>query len=277
MKRSPKLLILPMIAALALSVTACTSTSASPSAAGPTGTGGSGILQQVLEKDVLRVGVQTEVAPWGLLNSDGSREGYDIALAEVLAESLGAKVEYVNASNETRIPLLQTDKVDVVIASFTATTERAQSVAFSIPYAATGTVVVVPEGSDIESYEDLAGHSVATSRGSSGEVILEEEFPDAEATKFESYADSLQALRSGKVEALIESTVVANQLVADEDGFRLVDADVLRPSLMSVGVAQGDSVWLDYVDTFVRLWNNSGQNQAATQEWLATDMPEFLK
>ncbi len=272
MKRSPKLLILPLIAAVALVTTACTSTGAGPSASGSTSH-----LQTVMEKDVLRVGVQTEVAPWGLLNSDGSREGYDIELADALAESLGAEVEFVNASNETRIPLLQTDKADVVIASFTITTERAQSVAFSIPYAATGTVVVVPEASDIQGYNDLAGRTVATSRGSSGEVILGEEFPDAVGTNFESYADSLQALRSGKVEALIESTVVANQLVASEPGFRLVEGDVLRPSLMSVGVAQGDPVWLNYVDTFIRIWNNSGQNQAATQKWLDTDMPEFLK
>lgn len=271
MKRSPKLLIVPILAAVAVLATACTSTGDTPGESGPSA------LQSVLESKTLRVGVQTEVAPWGQLNSDGTREGYDIDLANALAESLGVEVEFVNASNETRIPLLQTEKADVVIASFTITAERAQSVEFSIPYAATGTVVVVPEGSVIDSYDDLAGKSVATSRGSSGEVILQEVLPDAEATKFESYADSLQALRSGKVDALIESTIVANQLVAQEPGFRLVDGDVLRPSLMAVGVRQGDATWLNYVDTFIRLWNNSGQNQAATQEWLATDMPEFLK
>jgi len=273
MKRSPKLLIVPVIAAVALLVSACTSTNAGGGAA----TAGASTLDDVLASKVVRVGVQTEVSPWGLLKSDGTREGYDIDMAEALAASLGAEVEYVNASNETRIPLLQTDKVDVVIASFTVNPERAQSVEFSIPYAATGTVVVVPENSSIRSYADLAGKSVATSRGSSGELILEEEFPEATATKFESYADSLQALRSGKVDALIESTVTANQLVASEPGFRLIAGDVLRPSLMAIGVQQGDPEWLRYVDTFVRLWNNSGQNQAATQKWLATDVPEFIR
>lgn len=272
MRRSPKLLV-TIIAVLALIITGCTSRSGE----GAPGAPATSKLQSVLDGKVLRVGVQTEVAPWGLLNSDGSRTGYDIDLANALAESLGATVEFVNASNETRIPLLQTDKADVMIASFTITAERAQSVAFSAPYAATGTVVVVPQGSDIQSYDQLAGRSVATSRGSSGETILAAEFPEAQGTKFESYADSLQALRANKVDALIESTVVANQLVADEPGFRLVQGEVLRPSLMAIGVAQGDPTWLQYINTFVELWNTSGQNQGAYETWLKTDMPETLK
>ncbi len=273
MKRSSKWLIAPAIAAVALLVAGCTS---SPSSAGAAPAGESH-LNQVLDRKVLRVGVQTEVAPWGVLTSNGSREGYDITMAEALAESLGAEVEWVNATNETRIPLIQTDKVDVVIASFTVTPERAQSVGFSIPYAATGTVIVVPVDSDIQTYADVAGRTVATSRGSSGETILGEVFPDAQATKFESYADSLQALRTGKVEALIESTVVANQLVAAEPAFRILDEDIIRPSLMAIGAAPNDQVWLNYLDTFIRTWNVSGRNDAASQEWLKADMAEFLR
>lgn len=272
-----KKVLIGVAAALAvLSATAgCTSQGAQASSGGSSAANSH--LDRILKSKTIKIAVQSEAAPWGVQQSGGQYEGFDIDIANALGKALGAKVEFTAATNESRIPLLQADKVDVVIASFTATNERAQQVAFTLPYAAGGTLIAVPANSPIHSYDDLKGKTVSASRGSIGETILKNHFPDANPSLFNSFADSVQALKSGKVDALIENNVIVPQLVSQDSSLRILQGPVLEPSLMSMGIQQGDQVWMDYLNTFIRNYNVSGANDASSQKWLHQPMPDFLK
>ncbi len=273
-----KKILAGVVATLALVTAGCTSSGANASGGGGGTTSASDShLTQVLKSHTIRIGVQSEAAPWGVQKSDGSFEGFDIDIAKALADALGAKPKFIAVTNESRIPMLQADKADVMIASFTATDERAQQVAFTIPYAAGGTLIAVPENSSIRSYGDLAGKSVSASRGSIGEQILESHFPKAKPALFNSFADSVQALKSGKVDALIENNVIVPQLVQKDSNLRVLQGPVLEPSLMSMGIKQGDQVWMNYLNNFIRNYNVSGQNDTASKKWLSQPMPDFLK
>lgn len=262
-------------AALALATAGCTSPEKSAKASG--GGGSESHLTRVLKSKTVRVAVQSEAAPWGVLQSSGTYEGFDIDIANALGKSLGAEVKFVSTTNESRIPLIQADKVDVVIASFTATNERAKQVGFTVPYASGGTLVAVRADSPIKTYADLKGKSVSASRGSIGETILKKQFPDAKPALFNSFADSVQALKSNKVDALIENNVIVPELVAKDKGIRVLEGPVLQPSLMSMGIQQGDQIWMNYLNTFIRNYNVSGENDTSSQKWLNQPMPSFLK
>jgi polar amino acid transport system substrate-binding protein len=273
-----KTMLAIVIAVVALLSAGCMSRSDSGGGSGSaSGSVSDSHLTRVLKSHTLRVGVQTEAAPWGVRQSDGSYQGFDIDIAKALGKALGAKVQFVPASNESRIPMLQADKADVMIASFTATDERAQQVAFTIPYAAGGTLIAVPKDSSIKSYADLAGKTVSASRGSIGEQILESHFPKAQPSLFNTFADSVQALKSGKVDALIENNVIVPDLVRKDSNLRILQGPVLEPSLMAMGVQQGDQVWLNYLNNFIRNYNVSGENDAASRKWLHQPMPAYLK
>ncbi|HEY6935186.1 MAG TPA: transporter substrate-binding domain-containing protein [Marmoricola sp.] len=273
-----KTMLAIVIAVVALLSAGCMSRSDSGGGSGSaSGSVSDSHLTRVLKSHTLRVGVQTEAAPWGVRQSDGSYQGFDIDIAKALGKALGAKVQFVPASNESRIPMLQADKADVMIASFTATDERAQQVAFTIPYAAGGTLIAVPKDSSIKSYADLAGKTVSASRGSIGEQILESHFPKAQPSLFNTFADSVQALKSGKVDALIENNVIVPDLVRKDSNLRILQGPVLEPSLMAMGVQQGDQVWLTYLNNFIRNYNVSGENDAASRKWLHQPMPAYLK
>lgn len=275
MIRVKKKVLVGVAAALALLATGCTSPSNGATDGAPAA--GDSHLTEVLKSGEIEIAVQSQAAPWGVQQSSGEYEGFDIEIAKALGDALGATIKFIPVTNESRIPMLQADKADVMIASFTATDERAQQVAFTIPYAAGGTLIAVPKDSDITSYDDLKGKSVSASRGSIGEQILEAQFPDAKPALFNSFADSVQALKSGKVDALIENNVIVPELVQQDDNIRILQGPVLSPSLMSMGVQQGDQVWLDYLDNFIRNYNVSGANDASSQKWLHQPMPEFLK
>ncbi len=263
------------IAALAvvLLASACTSSGQTGPAAG-----GPSTLTKVLENKKLTVGVFADAPPYGVMNSSGQYEGFDIDKAHALADSLGAEVEFVSTTNASRIPMLETGKVDVIIAALTNLDERAQVVAMTRPYASEGQLVVVPAASDIRTYDDLDGRAVAATRGSVPASILESRFPQANASLYEAVADSIQALRSGKVDALMESTaVVADIRRSEGDAVRVLEAPALSPSLVSFGAKMGDQVWLNYLNNFIMNYNISDAANESYNRWLGMDVPALIK
>ncbi|MET3174619.1 UNVERIFIED_ORG: polar amino acid transport system substrate-binding protein [Arthrobacter sp. UYCu721] len=235
-------------------------------------------LKQILDKKTIRIAVSPDTPGFGVMDSAGKYQGFDIDIANALGESLGVNVEYVSTTNESRIPLLMTDKADVVIATFTATNERARQVEMTLPYAASAQVFMVPADSPANGYDDLAGKTVASSRGSTGEQIIQKDFPNTKIADFSTVADSIQALKSKKADALIEETAIVAALVKAEPGaFKVLKGAELRPVLFSMGVKPGDQAWTNYLNTFIRNYNVSGANQTSLQKWFGLDMPAFLK
>jgi polar amino acid transport system substrate-binding protein len=268
-----KIVLAVLIAVMGLLLSSCTS-SGQGGAAGD----GRSVLTKVLQTKKISIGVFADAPPYGVMSSSGEYEGFDIDKARALAKSLGAEVEFVGTTNASRIPMLETGKVDVIIAALTNLDERAQVVAMTRPYASEGQLVVVPAGSDIRSYEDLSGKRVAATRGSVPATILQTQFPEANANLFEAVADSIQALRSGKVDALMESTAVVADIRKSEAGaIRVLDAPALAPSLVSFGVKMGDQIWLNYLNNFIMNYNISQAANESYNRWLGVDVPDLIK
>ncbi len=165
MRRALRAVFAALAAITALVLAGCTSS-------GQTGTSQSSVLTKVLTSKKITIGVFADAPPYGVMNSSGEYEGFDIDKARALADSLGARVEFVSATNASRIPMLETGKADVIIAALTNLDERAQVVALTRPYASEGQLVVVPTESPIRRYDDLAGRTVASTRGSVPATIL---------------------------------------------------------------------------------------------------------
>jgi polar amino acid transport system substrate-binding protein len=275
-KATSKLLVIPVLGIAAV-LAGCTSSGASNASAGAAPAASQSHLNKILKSKSIKIAVKSDTVPWGTLKANGGYEGYDVDLANALGKSLGAKVNLVSTTNQTRIPLLQTDKVDAVIADFSIIPTRAQSIEFSRPYFEVSISFDVHKNSSITSYADLDGKTVSVSRGSTQEIALKDQFPNVKAVLFSSYADALQAFKSGKADAVIQNTDIMQKLTKDDSSVRLLDGPPLNPVGLAIGVKQGDQLWLNYVNTFIQDWNDSGQNQKETQKWVGTDMPGFLK
>lgn len=234
-------------------------------------------LSKILDSNKIRIAVSQDNPPWSVMNTSSQYEGFDIDLATALAKSLKADIEWVVATDETRIPILQADKADVVIATFTETAERAQSVDFSIPYAATGVLIAVAKDSGIKAYDDLAGKTVAASRGSTGAIRLKSSFPDATLKEFNNTADAFQAVKSGQVDGVIDDMVLVPEFAKKNDGFEVLQGSLLSPAVLGMGVQQSDQQWLNYVNSFIRSYVFAGGIETAYQKWLGTGMPDYLR
>lgn len=259
--------------AAALTVVACTSDGATEG----TGNAGPNKLDEIIESGTLRVAVLPDFPPASVQNASGDFEGYEPDIARLLAEALGVELEFVSTDGASRLPLLEADRVDVNISSWTATDERARAVGYSIPYFAAGASVLYSNDNPIESYDDLAGLSVSVARGSTNDTIMTEDFPDTEIVRFESIADAVQALRSGQVDAAVEGqATVLQEVENDPESFGMIDEEPLRPSLISMGVLPDDQIWLNFLNNFIRNLNASGTNAEIYQEWYGTEISDLI-
>lgn len=266
-----KLVLIPALAC-ALLLSGCTS----PENSAGGGTAAASQLDKVIKSGTVRVAVLPDYPPWSVQTPDGGFEGYDIDIAEKLAEALGVELELVSTDGTSRLPLLKSDRVDVNISEWTATDERAKEAGFTIPYVAHGAGVMFNTANPVESYADLAGKSVSVARGSTNDSIMTKNFPDTKVERFETIADAMAALQAGKVDALVEGSSTVAQMAEDDANYAVVDEPVLFPSLVSMGALKEDQVWINYLNNFIRNLNASGTNQELFQKWGNEDLPDII-
>ena len=128
-------------------------------------------VDEIIKRGKVIIGVNTTTPIFGLAGKDGVPEGYDPDVARLVGKYLGVQVEFVPVTGANRLPFLLTNRVDMVIALFGITPERAQQIWFSIPYASEAAVLVAPGKRAIKTIDDLAGLKVGVPKGAMQDLI----------------------------------------------------------------------------------------------------------
>src|SRR5262249_58596531 len=113
-------------------------------------------VDDIIKRGKVVIGVNTTTPIFGLIGKDGQPEGYDPDVARLAAKYMGVPVEFVSVTGANRIPYLLSGRVDIVIALFGITPERALQVSFSIPYASEAATLVAPASRNVKTIDDLA-------------------------------------------------------------------------------------------------------------------------
>lgn len=235
-------------------------------------------LDKVLREKKLTVGVILSIPPNGFKNDAGEPDGFDADVAKLAAKALGVDLEIVDTASADRIPSLRTGKVDLVIGQLTMNPERAKVIGFSDPYiAAFQMSVAVLKDSAVQKAADLAGKSVAVTKGSSNAARFVQIVPDATVLNFDSLQQGLLALQQGQVDAVIDDGNVLSYQAKIDSNVRVLDDEVLKKYVEynGIGVRRGDQDWLNWVNQFVFDMNQSGQTRAIYKKWYEADMPNI--
>ena len=162
MKTLKKITAVLSAALIALTVTACANNSDKASS-------DDGQLyrtvDEIKESGTIRIGVFTDKNPFGYIDNNGEYQGYDVYFAERIAQDLGVTLEFVPTEAANRVEFLETGKVDIVLANFTVTDERAEKVDFALPYMKVALGVVSPDDNIITSVEQLADKTLIVVKG----------------------------------------------------------------------------------------------------------------
>ncbi len=236
-------------------------------------------LDKIIASKTLTVGIILSLPPFGMKNEAGEPDGFDVDVAKLAAERLGAKLEIVDTTAADRIPNLRTGKVDMIVGQFTRNSERAKVVSFSDPYiTAVVMAIAVPKDSTATEAKDLDGKRVAVIKGTTQDAAFSAAVPGADVQRFDSSAAALLALKQGQVDAMIEDGNFLNYQ-AKLDGNIKVLIDPAFKNLVdynSIGLQRGDQEWLNWVNMFVFELNTSGKGRELYRKWFDADMPAPL-
>ncbi len=160
------------------------------------------------------------------------------------------------------IPLLTANKVDLVLANFTITPERAEQVDFSIPYFSSGQQFIVRKGS-LKSPEDLNKWRVGVDKGTVNEGVLRDKFPGAKVIAYDDTPFAFTALRNGQVQAITQDGpkligLLAN--VPDKDKYE-VPPFTISNDLIGVGIPKGEKALAEFVNQSLTELEAGGQAQ----------------
>ena len=227
-------------------------------------------LEEVKSQETMRVGVRFDAPPYGYIDDAGQNAGYDIDIVKNIAEKLGVEIEFIQVTGKTRIPMLESSKVDVLVAATTHTRKRDEQIDFTIPYLMTGSQLVTKSGSGIIALADLDGKTVATVQGTTGEKIVREQAPGAELQVYQEWPQAFLALKQGLADAICVGQFVGAKFAAEDGDFQLVGPLLLEEPI-AMGVRENDSAWRDALNFALQDSVRDGDFAAIWHEWFGQD------
>ena len=133
-------------------------------------------LDEIKEDGTINIGVFSDKNPFGYVDENGDYQGYDVYFANRLAKDLGVKVKYVSVDPASRVEYLTSAKVDIILANFTVTDERAKQVDFALPYMKVALGVVSPSNQLISDVDALEGKTLIVGKGTTAETYFEKHY-----------------------------------------------------------------------------------------------------
>jgi polar amino acid transport system substrate-binding protein len=182
------------------------------------------------------------------VDENGEYQGYDIYFANRIAEDLGVEVEFVPTEAASRVEYLTSGKVDIVLANFTVTEERAESVDFALPYMKVALGVVSPDDALITDVADLDGKTLIVTKGTTAETYFTENYPDVTLQKYDQYTEAYNALLDGRGDAFSTDNTEVLAWALSNPGFTvgiesLGDIDTIAPA-----VTKGNETLLNWIN-----------------------------
>ncbi|WP_408071959.1 transporter substrate-binding domain-containing protein [Butyrivibrio sp. JL13D10] len=214
-------------------------------------------LDEIKDSGTINIGVFSDKSPFGYVDENGEYAGYDVYFAEKIGEDLGVDINYVSTEAANRIEYLQTGKVDIILANFTVTEERAQEVDFALPYMNVALGVVSPSDKVVESLESVGDDDqIIVISGTTAETFLEKNFPDIKLQKYDAYAEAKTAFENGNGVAWANDNTEVIAFSLENEGYTvgipsLGDADTIAPA-----VTKGNETLLDWLNSEIETIGN---------------------
>lgn len=226
-------------------------------------------VEQIKKSRKVVIAVFSDKKPFGYVDENGLYRGYDVYFGDRIAKDLGVKVEYVPVEAASRVEVLATGKVDIVLANFTRTPERAEKVDFALPYMKVALGVVSPEAALIEKPEDLFGKKLIISKGTTAETYFTKNYPEVELLKFDQYSEAYNALVDGRGAAMSTDNTEVLAWALENPGFKVGIESLGSLDAIAPAVQKGNKSLLD--------WINNEIVSLAEEKFFHADYEETLR
>ncbi len=210
-------------------------------------------LDEIKADGKINIGVFSDKNPFGYVDENGEYQGYDVYFAERIGKDLGVDINYVSTEAASRVEYLETGKVDIVLANFTVTDERAQKVDFALPYMNVALGVVSPEDRVIKDLSEIgADDQVIVISGTTAETYLEENNPEIKLQKFDTYAAAKTSFENGTGVAWANDNTEVIAYSLENPGYVVGIPSLGSQDTIAPAVSKGNSTLLDWLNDEIK-------------------------
>ncbi|EPW7418693.1 cysteine ABC transporter substrate-binding protein [Campylobacter upsaliensis] len=211
-------------------------------------------IERIKNAGVVKIGVFGDKPPFGYVDEKGANQGYDIIFAKRIAKELLGdenKVEFVLVEAANRVEFLKSNKVDIILANFTQTPERAEQVDFALPYMKVALGVVVPEDSEIKSVEDLKDKTLILNKGTTADAYFTKNYADIKTLKFDQNTETFAALMDKRGDALAHDNTLLFAWVKERPDYKVVIKELGNQDVIAPAVKKGDKELKEFIDNLI--------------------------
>ncbi len=210
-------------------------------------------LDEIKESGTVNIGVFSDKNPFGYVDENGEYQGYDVYFAERIGQDLGVKINYVSTEAANRVEYLETGKVDIILANFTVTAERAEKVDFALPYMNVALGVVSPDSRVITDLSEVtADDEVIVISGTTAETYLTENNPEIKLQKYDTYANAKNAIENGNGVAWANDNTEVIAFALQNPGYTVGIPSLGSQDTIAPAVSKGNTTLLNWINDEIR-------------------------
>ena len=264
----------------ALALTACGGSSSTASSAAASSVASSAAASSeaasaaadltTVEAGKLTMATNATFPPYEMTTDDGTIEGIDVETAQAIADKLGLELQVDDMDFDAALLSVQQGKADIAMAGITVTDERKAVMAFSDSYATGIQSIIVPEGSDIATADDLAGKKIGTQRGTTGYLYCSDDFGEDAVVAYDNGLTAVQALNNGQVDAVVIDNEPAKAYVESNPGLKILDTSYAEEDY-AIGMNKDNTALLDAVNAALEELKADGTLQSIVDKYITAE------
>ncbi|WP_299778302.1 ABC transporter substrate-binding protein [uncultured Roseobacter sp.] len=230
-------------------------------------------VQEIVNRGVLNVAVQTQGPPFSFVDKHGERTGFAVEVVKLIAQDMGVEIEFQDYEWKGLIPSLLAEKVDFIAADMTPTPQRALQLVFTEPFYYSDVVAYVAGGSEAATWQDLntEGVKIGVPQASSHVKFVRDNMPNATVVELSGGSPAVaQALSVGRVNAGVTSREIATQFTTEFEGVRVLDGTIVQ-SPLSFPVRPTDTHLESWLNNWFRIKKADRTIERMLDYWVHTD------
>ena len=233
-------------------------------------------VDDIKKRGVVRIGVLSELPPWGFLDQNGNLAGYDVDVGKLIAEKMGVKAEFVGMTVAARIAQVMTGKVDMLLATMGMYPDRAKVVQFTEPYAGLKIIMLAKKSQKIEKLEDAANLRIGVTRGAAQDTAITAGLPKtADIRRFDDDSAAIQALITGQVDAIGANTTYMININKVMPNNEFEPKVTFNEQWMGIATKPGQKQLNEWLNNFIEEVKANGQLDAISKKWIGQPLPQF--
>ena len=222
------------------------------------------------EGGTLRMGTNATFPPYEFVGDDGNVQGIDVDIAAAIADKLGLKLEIMDMDFDSIITAVSAGKADMGMAGMTVTEDRKKNVDFSQTYASAIQAIIVPDGSDIKTADDMEGKKIGVMQGFTGDLNCTEQFGEDSVVRFNKSAEAVMALQQGKIDCIVIDNEPAKKIIEANKGLQILDSKYSQEDY-AIAFAKGNDGLRDAVDKALGELIDDGTVEKIMNEYIVAD------